>query len=100
MLMATVRRRDVHDLEKLRRERGLTQGELASQLGVSQSHLSRVISGAAAPGTKLGFRIARLLEGNPSRKPDEWLERVRQAARLSPAFRALVTAALRMMKKR
>ena len=94
-----VRKRVVHDLEKLRRERGLTQGELASQLGVSQPHLSRVISGIVPPGNKLEFRMARLLDGKPLKKADEWLDRVRQAAGRSPAFRALVNSALEMMKR-
>jgi transcriptional regulator with XRE-family HTH domain len=98
--MATLKKRFVHDLERFRKGRGLTQSELASQLGVSQPHLSRIISGAVAPGNKLEFRMAKLLEREPQKKVDDWLDQVRQAAGRSPAFWALVNSALEIMKKR
>jgi transcriptional regulator with XRE-family HTH domain len=90
----------MHHLEKFRIERGLTQAELASRLGVSQSHVCRVISGAASPGNKLKFRISQLTGAIPAKKADQWLDRVAQAAKRSPAFRALVNSALRMISSR
>ena len=98
--MARLKKRVVQNLEEFRRVRGLTQGELASQLGVSQPHLSRIISGAVAPGNKLEFRMAKLLDGKPQKKLDEWLDQVGRMAGRSPAFRALVNSALEIMKKR
>jgi transcriptional regulator with XRE-family HTH domain len=98
--MATSKKRLVRDLEEFRKGHGLTQGELASQLGVSQPHLSRIISGAVVPGSKLEFRMARLLDRKPQKKVDEWLDQVRRAAGRSPAFRTLVNSALEIMKKR
>jgi transcriptional regulator with XRE-family HTH domain len=100
MQMIAANKRPVHDLEKLRRECGLTQAELASQLGVSQPHLSRIISGEVLPGGKLKFRIARLLDRKPPKKTDDWLDRIRETAARSPAFRALVNSALEIMKRR
>jgi transcriptional regulator with XRE-family HTH domain len=90
----------VSDLEKFRREHGLTQGELASRLGVSQPHLSRVISGTTPPGNKLAFRIERLLNRPSPKRTDKWLDRVGHAAGRSNAFRTLVDSALEIMKKR
>jgi transcriptional regulator with XRE-family HTH domain len=98
--IAMSKTRLVKELEEFRRRRGLTQGELASQLGVSQPHLSRIISGAVAPGNKLEFRMAQLIDGKPRKKFDEWLDQVRRASGRSPAFRALVNSALEIMKKR
>ena len=98
--MATLKKRIAQDLEEFRRGRGLTQGELASQLGVTQPHVSRIISGAVAPGNKLEYRMAKLLDRKPQKKVDEWLDQVRRAAGRSPAFRALVNSALEIMKKR
>jgi transcriptional regulator with XRE-family HTH domain len=100
MQMTTAIKCITRDLDRFRRERGLTQGELASQLGVSQPHLSRVISGTVRPGNKLEFRIAKLLDEKPPKNADEWLDRVRQAAARSRAFKALVSSALEMMKRR
>jgi transcriptional regulator with XRE-family HTH domain len=100
MQKTMTRKRAIHDLERLRREKGLTQAELASQLGVSQPHLSRVISGKVIPGNKLGFRIASLLSGTPSKITDEWLDQVSEAARRSSSFRVLVNSALEILKRR
>ncbi len=93
------KKRVMHDLEKFRRDRGLTQAELASRLGVSQSHMSRVISGAVSPGNKLEFRIIELIHAMPAKKPDQWLDQVAQAARRSPAFRKLINSALQIMRR-
>src|SRR5437868_2982281 len=95
-IMKTSKKRLIQQLDKLRRERGLTQGELASHLGVSQPHLSRVMSGAMSPGNKLEFRITRLLDTKSAKNADEWIDRVKQAAERSPAFRRLTDAALEL----
>jgi transcriptional regulator with XRE-family HTH domain len=100
MRMNATTKRVVRDLERLRRERGLTQSELASQLGVSQAHLSRVISGAAPPGNKLEFRITRLLGEERPRKVNEWLNQIELAALRSDNFKNLVDAALKIMEER
>jgi transcriptional regulator with XRE-family HTH domain len=89
----------MHDLEKLRRERGWTQKELASRLNVTQSHICRVISGAVPAGNKLRFRISRLIDA-PPKNADAWLDNVAQAAGRSPAFRALINSALQIMRRR
>src|SRR5436190_1315440 len=78
--MATGTRLLIHGLEKFRKDRGLTQAEIASKLGVTQSHLSRVISGATHPGIKLTFRIRELLNAVGSQKKDEWVAQVTKAA--------------------
>lgn len=95
-----LKKRIVQNLEKLRREHGLTQTELASQLGVTQSHLSRVIAGAVPPGNKLEYRIGRLLAERPGEDADEWLQSVKEAAGRSRAFRTLVNSALAIMRRR
>jgi predicted transcriptional regulator len=100
MQMKATTKRIVCDLERLRRQRGLTQIEIASQLGISQAHLSRIISGATAPGNKLEFRITKLLGGEHPKNTHEWLARIEQAAARSADFRALVNAALKIVKNR
>lgn len=102
MPMARVTRKTVFDnLEKFRRQRGMNQDELAQQLKVSQSHLSRVISGKAAPGNKLMFRIEKLLDAAPlPARDDDWIERVTRAARRSHSFKRLINSALEILGKR
>ena len=100
--MARVGRETVLDvLEKFRRERGMNQQELADMLDVSQSQLSRVISGSVPPGNKLMFRIKKLLAAAPPpRRHDDWVELVTQAAERSPSFKRLINSALEILNKR
>lgn len=48
-------------VRELRAARGLTQEELADQIGVSQAHVSRIEAGAA-PSLELAQTICRALE--------------------------------------
>jgi transcriptional regulator with XRE-family HTH domain len=45
-------------LRRLRTERELTQGDLASQAGVTQEHISNIETGAKGPGAAVWYRIA------------------------------------------
>lgn len=89
------------DLEFYRRRKGLTQNELAQQLGVSQPHLSRLLSGGAMPGVKLRSRIAKVVgSGANDVRETEWSRTVAKMAARSPSFRELVDAALRILDER
>lgn len=96
MHMAISKKRIIHELNELRRQRGITQSELASQLRVSQPHLSRVMSGAVPPGNKLEFRMTKLLETTSAKNADHWMTKVNEAAKRSTAFRNLMNAALHL----
>jgi transcriptional regulator with XRE-family HTH domain len=48
-------------IRELRQERGLTLAELAKQLGISASHMSRLERGATAPSFSVGAALAREL---------------------------------------
>lgn len=88
-------------LENLRRERGLNQDELARRLGVSQPHISRVISGDIPVGNKLRLRIEKLLAvERQSEAPGKWLAKVGAAAERSEEFRRLVNLAMDMLEKK
>lgn len=88
-------------LDNFRRRQGLTQGDLARRLGVSQPHISRILSEEVPPGDKLRLRVARFLavQQPPTQHPD-WVEKVAAAAGRSDAFRRLVGAALEMIEKK
>lgn len=89
------------ELEGFRRDQGLTQTELAAKLGISQPHLSRVLSGTVTPGDKLTFRLNRLLGRKPeSGAVDPWLERVKTASARSTSFKELVESALDILRIR
>ncbi len=45
-------------LHSLRTKRGLSQRQLAAQLGIAKSHMSLLESGDRRPGAELLFRIA------------------------------------------
>jgi transcriptional regulator with XRE-family HTH domain len=88
-------------LDNFRRQEGLTQGDLARQLRVSQPHISRILSGDVPPGDKLRLRTAQLLAARQSlTQHSEWAEKVASAAGRSAAFRRLVGAALEMLEKK
>ena len=47
-------------------EKGLTQKELASQIGVSQSRISEFVSGKSEPSLKVARSLCLALDINPS----------------------------------
>jgi transcriptional regulator with XRE-family HTH domain len=54
-----------HYLKELRRERNLTQKELAERAGVSQQYISRIESNRVNVGRKTVLRLASALEMDP-----------------------------------
>lgn len=52
-------------LRALRRERGLTQRQLADQVGLDFTYLSKLENGADIPGEKAVERLARELRADP-----------------------------------
>jgi hypothetical protein len=54
----------VRRLEAEMEERGINQEELAERLGISQGHLSKILSGAVRPGAERQRRRA-ILWGHP-----------------------------------
>jgi transcriptional regulator with XRE-family HTH domain len=87
-------------LDNFRKEHGMTQGDLARRLSVSQPHLSRVISGSVPPGDKLRFRIVQLFSERTPEEQTEWLKKVAAAEANSRSFRRLVDAALEILRGR
>lgn len=55
------------DIQKLRQRRGLTQTELASKVGVSQSYIARLERGSLDPKLSLVKRIVDILTGDTGR---------------------------------
>lgn len=49
-------------LRELRAERGLTQGDVASRIGVSRQTLNAIEGGKYSPSLEVAFLIARVLE--------------------------------------
>jgi len=49
-------------IRKLRKEKGLSQTELAEQVGMNSNHLSRLERGAGLPSTEILKRLAQTLE--------------------------------------
>lgn len=49
-------------LKDVRTERGLTQAELATQVGVSRKTINTVENGVFVPSTTLALRLAQFLE--------------------------------------
>lgn len=88
------------DLEVFRRKRGINQKEMASSLGISQPHLSRIISGEVAPGNKLAFRIREMLSTKAELSTDLWSREVREAANRSRSFKRLIDSALEILNRR
>jgi transcriptional regulator with XRE-family HTH domain len=74
-------------LERLRREAGLTQTELAERIGTTQSAVSKIESGRTLPGLELLDRVAKatgrpvtltLGEGRRPASVEERRQRVRR----------------------
>lgn len=57
---------------------GWSQQALAAELGVSQAHVSRVVSGVRTPSDKLKVRIAEISGGEV--RPVDWFPTQSQAA--------------------
>ncbi len=51
----------VVDLKQIRTDRGLTQAELAAQVGVSRKTVNTVENGVFVPSTVLALRLAQVL---------------------------------------
>jgi len=49
-------------IQKLRKERELTQEELAEKLNISRTHMGHIEQGRKAPSLKLMDKIARVLK--------------------------------------
>jgi len=54
-------KRKMTPLEKMRRERGMTQSAFARFIGISEPHLSMVLRGTRRLGIDNAIRISRLL---------------------------------------
>jgi transcriptional regulator with XRE-family HTH domain len=78
--------------------RGINQDALAALLGISQGHLSKILSGKTPAGRRTVARARDLLDGNfrVASASDGWLAIVGETARGSSAFRAVVDAALKL----
>lgn len=57
------------EAERQRRAAGLTQAAVATVLGMTQGHYSKLISGKVEPGPKAVASARRWLEGKPSVPP-------------------------------
>lgn len=55
-------------IKALRKQKGHTQGELASELFISQSYLRKIEQGMANPTVNMVEKITTFLEGLPERK--------------------------------
>ena len=82
--------------------RGINQDALADLLGISQGHLSKILSGKVRPGRRTSARVRELLDARSDAAPtsDSWLATVDEAARRSRAFKAVVDAALKLADTR
>lgn len=82
--------------------RGINQDALAALLGISQGHLSKILSGKTPVGRRTAARARDLLDENFRTAPASsgWLATVGETARGSSAFRAVVDAALKLANAR
>mgnify|MGYP002479348985 CR=1 FL=1 len=82
--------------------RGINQEALAALLGISQGHLSKILSGKTPAGRRTAARARGLLDANSRMAPAShgWLAAVGETARGSSAFRAVVDAALKLADAR
>lgn len=78
--------------------RGISQDALANLLGISQGHLSKILSGKTPAGRRTVAKARDLLEVNSRKLPTsgDWLFIVAETARGSSAFRAVIDAALKL----
>lgn len=82
--------------------RGINQDALAALLGISQGHLSKILSGKAPAGRRTAARARDLLDANSQTASalGGWLATVGETARGSRAFKAVVDAALKLADAR
>jgi len=82
--------------------RGINQDALAALLGISQGHLSKILSGKTSAGRRTAARARELLDANSHTAPASggWLATVGETACRSSAFKAVVDAALRLADAR
>ena len=96
-----MKRKDFELLAQLRQvmdRRGWTQVALAGSIGVTQGHLSKILSMKVAISRSVRIKIATLVvEGEQNHSPIEI--RTIEALRSSTSFRSLVLAALEMHEK-
>lgn len=87
------------EVRRVRKEKGLSQAQLAADLGINQGHLSKLERGEFDDKKKYLERALSLL--NPSFGDASVDEIVRHASlkiRTSPTFRSLVEAALKAVR--
>jgi transcriptional regulator with XRE-family HTH domain len=82
--------------------RAINQDALAALLGISQGHLSKILSGGTPAGRRTAARARDLLDANPRTAPASggWLAAVGETARRSSEFKAVVDAALKLADSR
>lgn len=59
-----------HDLQKLRREAGLSQEELGAAVGCSQSTIHRIEKGTHEPGGALKLTITSWIQQRRAQQPE------------------------------
>lgn len=74
----------IMELQELRKQRGLTQGDLTRLTGLAQAEISRFETGRALPSHAAAARIARALA-----IPVEWIPRLPARDADESAFRAV-----------
>jgi transcriptional regulator with XRE-family HTH domain len=88
-------------LDRARRIDRLNQADFASRLGITQPHLSKLLSGGRKPSSALEARIRAYLSERPrvtAADAPEWAKEALELAGSSPEFRDLLRAALRLYK--
>ncbi len=56
-----------NNIKELRKQKKMSQSELAELAGISRTHLSEIETGKVDPGTQISLRIAQVL-GKPVNK--------------------------------
>jgi transcriptional regulator with XRE-family HTH domain len=88
-------------LKRAGRIDGLNQVELASRLGITQSHLSKLLTGKKNPSEalerKIRLHLSKRHREGLERMPD-WAADSIELAQVSPEFRDLLLAALRLFR--
>ena len=80
------------DLDAVKRrmeELGLSQNEVARACGLSQPHMSRVLSGGLSPGRKTSKALVAWLQQEPLNDTSKQLERLGQLIESAPPRRRM-----------
>ena len=88
---------DLKDIKRIRRTLGMTQGELASRAGVSQSLVAKVESGLLDPAYSKAQKILNTLD-EASRGKEAVAKEVMQKKILSVSVKDKLSKAVRLMK--